>query len=365
MKTRTPATPVWLLPMAAAIATARSLVDGTEQILRDFSGGSEASRQSIEWVTPNNVVREFSTMRLRDFSIGPRAGVPVLIEAPFAIHDAGIINIAEGHSLVAAFLKHDRRGVFVTDWKSGTPALSGLSIDSYISDLNAAVDAVGGVVDLVGICQGGWMALLYAATCPGKIRRLTLAGAPIDTDAAHSTLVAAARSTPRAWIENMINAGNGVVLTDMVFSGLLDLCATTREARAALQIAGAEETASDDAVARFLRWNRRNLVLPGRYFLEVFDWIFRENRIAGGDFPVFGSPAELRRVTIPLFVLAGDRDDFAPAAQSLAAIDFVGTPRGKSHARIVPDCGHLDLFMGARVLRDEWPKVIAFLNAND
>jgi MFS family permease len=37
------------------------------------------------------------------------------------------------------------------------------SIDTFLADLNVAVDHVGGKVDLIGICQGGWMGLLYAA----------------------------------------------------------------------------------------------------------------------------------------------------------------------------------------------------------
>jgi pimeloyl-ACP methyl ester carboxylesterase len=41
-----------------------------------------------------------------------------------------------------------------------------LSIDNYLADLDVAVDELGGKVDLVGLCQGGWMALLFAARFP-------------------------------------------------------------------------------------------------------------------------------------------------------------------------------------------------------
>jgi len=39
-----------------------------------------------------------------------------------------------------------------------------------------------------------------------------------------------------------------------------------------------------NTVETFLRWQRRTLDLPGPYYLEVFDWLFRENRIAAGRF---------------------------------------------------------------------------------
>ena len=73
--------------------------------------------------------------------------------------------------------------VYVTDWKSATEAMKDFSIDTYMQDLDAAVDAVGGRAHLVGICQGGWMSAAYAARFPDKVCTLLLGGAPIDTDA--------------------------------------------------------------------------------------------------------------------------------------------------------------------------------------
>jgi pimeloyl-ACP methyl ester carboxylesterase len=48
------------------------------------------------------------------------------------------------------------------------------------AELNVVVDEIGGMADLVGLCQGGWMALVYAARFPAKVRKLVLAGASID-----------------------------------------------------------------------------------------------------------------------------------------------------------------------------------------
>ena len=73
-----------------------------------------------------------------------------------------------------------RSRVFVTDWRSATPEMRYFTIDSYLADLNVAVDQLGPPVDLIGLCQGGWLALVYAARFPTKVRRLVLVGAPID-----------------------------------------------------------------------------------------------------------------------------------------------------------------------------------------
>jgi hypothetical protein len=60
----------------------------------------------------------------------------------------------------------------VTDWRSATPEMRFFSIDSYLADLNVVVDELGGCANLIGVCQGGWM----AQTKPSDLRVASLAG---------------------------------------------------------------------------------------------------------------------------------------------------------------------------------------------
>ena len=50
----------------------------------------------------------------------------------------------------------------MTDWRSASADMRFLGIDEYLADLNVLVDRVGGLVDLIGLCQGGWLSLVYA-----------------------------------------------------------------------------------------------------------------------------------------------------------------------------------------------------------
>jgi hypothetical protein len=131
------------------------------------------------WTTRHCVHFELGTMSLRDFSCG-EGGTPTLICAPFALHTATIADFAPGRSVVEALRGGGIERLFVTDWRSAGADMRFLSIDSYLAELNVAVDELGAPVDLVGLCQGGWMALVYAARFPRKVRRLVLAGAPVD-----------------------------------------------------------------------------------------------------------------------------------------------------------------------------------------
>ena len=102
-----------------------------------------------------------------------------------------------------------RANVMVKDWKSATRARKDYGIDKYLNDINTAVEHLGGRVDLIGLCQGGWMSAMYAARFPAKVRTLVLAGAPIDTDAGDGPIKKLAHTLPLSLYEEMVTAGNG------------------------------------------------------------------------------------------------------------------------------------------------------------
>ena len=51
-------------------------------------------------------------------------------------------------------------------------------------------------------------------------------------------------------------------------------------------------------LARFDRWNSEPLNLPGTYYLQIVNWIFRENRIASGNFTALGRTIDLKDVKV-------------------------------------------------------------------
>ncbi|MGA8935492.1 MAG: alpha/beta fold hydrolase, partial [Pseudolabrys sp.] len=173
--------------------------------------GTETGAPEPQFATRNKVVLELATVRLRGFST-VSDGPATLVCAPFALHGAAITDLAPRHSLVAALQRAGIERVFVTDWRSASTDMRLLSIDNYVANLNVLVDELGGAVDLVGMCQGGWMALAYAARFPTKVRKLVLAGAPIDIAAGNSKLSDLARDTPMAIFKELVDLGGGRIL---------------------------------------------------------------------------------------------------------------------------------------------------------
>ena len=205
----------------------------------------------------------------------------LLVCAPYALHGALIADFAPGHSLVEALQKDGVNRIYVPDWRSAVPDMRYLSIDNYLADLNVAIDEIGAPVDLVGLCQGGWLSLVYAARFPGKVRRLVLAGAPVDisTPSELSKMVAA---IPQQAFEQMVQQGDGLVSGEHMLK-LWNPPFNQHDVEAVLQRNLGD--GSDEArrlLDRFERWDRATLDLPGTYYLEVTDRVFRQNQIAKG-----------------------------------------------------------------------------------
>ena len=318
----------------------------------------ESATRALDWTTPNEVTLQLTSMQLRDFSRGS-AGQPVLVCAPFALHRALVADFAPGHSIVEALHADGVERVFLTDWCSATPEMRYLSIDSYLADLNVAVDAIGPPVDLVGLCQGGWLSLVYAARFPHKVRRLVLVGAPVDMRA-ESELSRLVGDVPAAGFDELVRRGDGIVsgrhMIQLWSNALVphDLDA---------QLARALACDPDECMKhreRFRRWDEAPLDLPGAYYLQVVNWIFRENRIAEDRFVALGRTVRLAEVTTPLFLLTAANDEVVPPAQTLAVARLVGTPAA-SVEKAMESCTHLGLFMGAEALHKSWQRIARWL----
>ena len=319
-------------------------------------GAAELTDSRLPWTTPSTVALELSTVRLRDCSRA-RAGQPALVCAPYALHRALIADFAPGHSVVQSLQSGGVDRVYLTDWRSATSDMRYLSIDSYLADLNVAIDEIGAPVDLVGLCQGGWLSLLYAARFPAKVRRLVLVGAPVDLSI-DSAMARLARNAPGMVYDQLVARGGGNVSGKEMLR-VWSKTPSREDIAVALQRQLSDEEGAA-LLARFEQWNSEPLDLPGTYYLEIVNWIFRENRIAGGDFVALGRRIDLKDVRAPIFLLAGLDDDVVPAAQALATARLVGTPPAFIAAASEPS-NHLGLFMGARTHAQAWPRIADWL----
>jgi poly(3-hydroxyalkanoate) synthetase len=343
---------------ALVVESASELASAVAKELVDLAVGSQGDSRGpeLQWSTPNKVALELASVRLRDFSMAGE-GVPSLVCAPFALHGATITDFAPQYSLIAALQAAGLRRLLVTEWRSASPEMRFLSIDNYLADLNVLVDSLGGKVDLIGLCQGGWMALIYAARFPAKVRKLALAGAPIDLAAGSSKLSDLARDTPSAIFKGLVELGGGRVLGAHALRFWEPQSPDREMIARTLQI---PDSAVGRIEARFRDWYAWTLDLPGAYYLQVVEQLFKENRLASGNFVALGCRIELAQVRCPLFLLAARDDDVVAPEQIFATEHLVGSQPVR---KVIAPCQHLGLFMGRDILAGLWPDIAHWLAA--
>src|SRR5208337_2195167 len=205
----------WPLAMAADFAGMKAELDAKN--LRFLEEEIKIHGLRPKPATPNTVRLDLRTMVLRDY--GKPGGLPTLVDAPYAGHTAIVADYDKGQSLVETLMAGGVGHVALTDWKSATLDMKDFDIDNYLEEMIVAIEDLGGRVNLVGLCQGGWLSAMIAARFPDKVNSLVIAGAPIDTDAGNGVIKRMAHATPLSFYEDLVKLGGGLMRGEIMLSG--------------------------------------------------------------------------------------------------------------------------------------------------
>ena len=356
--------PAFFWPLVAVATMVKTGVDLTKRNMR-FLAEDEKIHHELHpaLATHNQPLLDLRTMTFRDYSAEHADGLATIVVAPYAGHSAMIADYQPGQSLMETLREHGVQRLFLTDWKSATPDMKDLEIDQYLAELNACVDEVGGRANLVGLCQGGWMSAMFGARFPHKVASLVLAGSPIDTDAGHGPIKKMAHDTPTSAYEDLVKMGSGLMLGRFMLMGWKNMHPDEHYFKEHVDL----YQHIDDPVYRkkeeaFASWYENPINLPGRWYMQAIEQLFKKNRFAKGKFVALGHTLNLKTVTCPVYLLAGESDDITTPEQVLHARKYLGTPAEQITDRTVPG-GHIGLFMGSRTLKDAWPDIAAWIAA--
>ena len=237
-------------------------------------------------------------MALRDY--GKPGGIPTLVDAPHAGHTAMIADYHKGQSLVETLLANGIGHVALTDWKSATEDMKDFDIDNYLAEVVVAIDDLGGRVNLVGLCQGGWVSAMIAARFPDKVNSLVLAGAPIDTDAGNGPIKRMVQESPVSFYQELVGLGGGLMKGKFMLQGWKNMHPGQHYIQDHIDL---YEHIDDPAYLAkeetFESWYENPIDLPGRWYLQAITQLFKENRLAKGIFVGLGRKLNLRRHHLP------------------------------------------------------------------
>jgi poly(3-hydroxyalkanoate) synthetase len=347
---------------AGAIADRRTPADVAADSLRWWQLMTE--RRTPSWASPQRIVRRSALTRLRDFT-APGAGdvVPTLVLPPQAGHDSCIVDYSAEQSQMLTIAAAGLERLYALEWVGVTQATKDTTITDYLAEVDAAVEhaSPGGPVNLVGDCQGGWLATIYAALHPERVNTLTIAGAPIDFHAGDAVIhesVETLSDDDLSFYRAMVALGDGVLKGEFLLGGFIVIRPETEVDRQIQLLANVRDHRHVERYRAFEDWFKHTQDLAGPFYLWIVEHLFRDNALIRGTLAIDGQEIDLSRITCPINLLAGATDHITPPEQVFALADAVSTPPELITRRTTAG-GHLGLFMGTEALRDHWPVVMA------
>ena len=378
-----PTTPVSLLAGQTAANTAASLAEMARASQRMWSGDavgqltplrlaarsarwwtSVIDRRVPEWHLPHTTVISTPFAHVHDFSPADAdpGVVPTLVLPPQAGHSSHVVDFAPGQSQLTAMLDAGLTRLYAMEWRPATAQTRDVTITDYLDVIDRAIVHAGWRANLVGDCQGGWLATIYAALNPERVHTLTLAGAPIDFHGGESVIAASTKVMTSALgmaPYRMLVAMNGGNMSGRAVLSNFILMQPQSEISRQLQLfEGLDDPQHVERYRVFEDWFKYTQDIPGAFYLWLVEHLFHRNELINGRLVVDGRRADLANITCPVLLLAGARDHITPPAQLFAAADAVGTPRADIVQRTSAG-GHLGLFTGRQALTEDWPVLMA------
>ena len=217
-----------------------------------------------------------------------------------------------------------------------------------------------GTVNIVGDCQGGWEAALWAAMHPERVNTLIVAGAPIDTSAGNGP---AQKLMPiliprgnMALYKAMVKANGGIVPGINLVMGFIAMHPVAHVAEHLKVRRHVHDREYLDRFSDFYDWYLYPVDLPGKLYLWAVEHLFVKNELFKGELEVAGKTVSLRSITCPVFLLGGEEDDITPWQQ----VHNMRYAVGSSLVRwqLAPG-GHIGLFIGRQSQDEYWTPILA------
>jgi polyhydroxyalkanoate synthase len=230
-------------------------------------------------------------------------------------------------------------------------------IDGYI---NNAVDMVRkrsgqDKINLLGVCQGGTLSVIYSALYPEKIRNLVTMVTPIDFSVEDGLLFVWSKHLK---VDNLVDAF-GVIPGDYMnvafqmlkpfqlamdkYMGLLDKL---------------DDPKAVEDFMRMEKWIFDSPSLAGEALRKFLKDLFQDNLLIQNRLEIGGRLVNLKNIDMPLLNIIAEQDHLVPPSSSQPLNTCISS---KDNDTIIFPGGHIGLFVSTKSQKEVAPKVIEWL----
>lgn len=255
--------------------------------------------------------------------------------------------------------------VYLIDWGFPTRSDRFINMDDYVNGyINNCVDHVRKrnrveKINILSICQGGTLSVIYASLFPTKIKNLVTHVTPIDFSTNEGLLFRWSRDMD---FDKIVEGFDGLVPGDYLNQGFDMLKPMMKIQKQQTLAASLEDEAKLTNFLRMEKWISESPAQTGECFRTFMKELYQKNKLIKGELEVGGKKVNLKNLTSPLLNIYATEDHLVPPASTIPLNDHVGSKDKELYSF---KGGHIGVFVGGKSQKELAPAVVAWLAKRD
>lgn len=311
--------------------------------------------------SPHQIVYEEDRVKLKHYPAQPGPSLkPPLLVVYAHINRETMLDLQPDRSVVRLLTQ---RGidVYMIDWGYPTRKDRYLTIGDHVNGyLNNIVDHIMETsqcdqVNLMGICMGGTLSVIYAALYPEKVRNLITTVTPTNFDTDEGLLHVWMKQID---VDRMVDT-YGNIPGDLMNLGFLLL----NPARLMIdKYVGFLKHMDDKAfVENFIRmekWIFDSPDVPGETFRQFVKDCYQKNLLIKSEMVIDGRRIDLQKISMPVLNFYAKYDHLVPPG---ACNQFTSKVASNDKSDICLDTGHIGIYVSSKTQDAFAPKIADWL----
>jgi polyhydroxyalkanoate synthase len=214
-------------------------------------------------------------------------------------------------------------------------------------------------INILSICQGGTLSVIYASLYPNKVKNLVTHVTPVDFSTNDGLLFRWSKDTD---FDLLVDANHGLVPGEFLNQGF-DMLKPMMKVQK--QQALTNSLDDKDKLLNFLRmekWISESPDQAGECFRQFMKDLYQQNKLVKGTLEVGGKKVNLKNLTCPLLNIFATEDHLVPPASTRPLNDLVGSADKELYSF---KGGHIGVFVGSRSQKELAPAVTQWLKKRD
>lgn len=345
------------------------------QLLKEFADINDKMIKSYETLSqikeveigqsPKTVVFEEDKLKLYHYTREgePSVKTPVLIVYAL-VNTYKMLDLQPDRSYIQNLLNLGL-DVYLIDWGYPTQSDRYLSMDDYVNGyINDCVDVIrkkhkAEKINIISICQGGTLSIIYSALHPNKIKNLVTQVTPVDFETNDGLLFKWSKDMD---FDKLVDGYNGLIPGEFLNEGFAMLKPMMRFQKQRSMVDSLADTGKLAMFLRMEKWIADSPDQAGECFRQFMKDLYQGNKLIKGELVIGGKKVNLKNIACPVLNIYATDDHLVPPAASKT---FTSHLNVKDHEDVEFKGGHIGVFVGSKSQKELAPKVAAFLKDRD